>query len=158
MIKTIFRATALSGALMLPLEASASPKEAMQVLAGCLKGKVNPHDAHICLGRYSAPCAAKAENAAPIPQIAAQSQCLLDEAAAWDTLRDRAVASWEEDNGTSFSANIDKIAQEGARFAKIKCSVFQDTTQFGQTGMALEAECLRDEAARTAIFIGYSLD
>lgn len=144
--------------LTLPQGAAASPKEAIRVLTACLKGKVNPDDTHVCIGWYSDPCAAKAENAAPLPQVAEQRQCLLDEAAAWDTLRDRAVASWKENNGTSFSANIGKIAQEGARFAKIKCSVFQDTAQFGQTGMALEAECLRDEAARTAIFIGYSLD
>jgi len=143
---------------LLPHEALASPKEALQVLTACLKGKVNPDDTHVCIGRYSDPCAAKTENTAPIPQTADQTQCLLDEAAAWDALRDRAVASWKEDNGTSFSTNIGKIAQEGARFAKNKCSVFQDTAQFGQTGMALEAECLRDEAARTAIFIGYSLD
>jgi hypothetical protein len=157
-IKNIYTVTALVGALLLPHEALASPKEALQVLTACLKGKVNPDDTHVCIGRYSDPCAAKAENAAPIPQTADQSQCLLDEAAAWDALGNRAVAGWKEDNGTSFSTNIGKIAQEGARFAKVKCSVFQDTAQFGQTGMALEAECLRDEAARTAIFIGYSLD
>ncbi len=144
--------------LMLPCGASASPEEAAQVLTACLKGKVNPDETRECIGRYSDPCAAKLENTAMIPQLTGQSQCLLDEAAAWDTLRDRAVTGWKKDNGTSFSANIGKIAQEGARFAKIKCSVFQDTQQFGQTGMALEAQCLRDEAARTAIFIGYSLN
>ncbi|MBB5704064.1 hypothetical protein FHS76_003979 [Ochrobactrum daejeonense] len=148
----------LTGILMLPPTAEASPKTALQTLTDCLKGKVNPEDARVCIGRYSDPCAAKAENAAMIPQIAEQSQCLLDEAAAWNTLRDRAVKGWKEDNGTSFSATIAKTAKESERFSRIKCSVFQNADQYGQTGMALEAECLRDEAARTAIFIGYSLN
>jgi hypothetical protein len=146
------------GVLMLPQGASASPDEALQVLTACLKGKVNPDDTAVCVGRYSDPCAAKAEGAAPIPQIADQSQCLLDEAVAWATLRDRAVASWKRDNGANFSTAVAKIAEEGERFSKIKCAVFQDTAQFGQSGMAREAQCLRDEAARAAIFIGYSLD
>lgn len=151
-------ATMFAGALMLPQGASASPNEALRVLTACLKGKVNPDDTHVCIGRYSDACAAKAEDATPIPQIADQSQCLLDEAAAWDTLRDRAVAGWKQDNGTSFSATLGNVAKESERFSEIKCAVFQDTAQFGQAGMALEAQCLRDEAARTAIFIGYSLD
>ena len=156
--KTALCALLLISALLLPDIASASPKEARRTLIACLKGKVNSDDTAVCVGRYSDPCATKAEDAAPIPQIADQSQCLLDEAAAWDTLRDRAVAGWKQDNGTSFSATIGNIAKESERFSKTKCAVFQDTAQFGQAGMALEAQCLRDEAARTAIFIGYSLD
>lgn len=156
--KTAFCALLLISALLLPDIASASPKEARRTLIACLKGKVNTDETLVCIGSYSDSCAEKFENMAPIPQISGQSQCLLDEAEAWNTLRDDAVESWKEDNGTSFSANIAKIAKASAPFAKIKCSVFQDTAQFGQTGMALEAECLRDEAARTSIFIGYALD
>lgn len=141
-----------------PLEALASPKQALQVLTACLKGKTSSDEALACTGRYSDPCASKVENAAPLPQISEQSQCLLDEASAWNTLRDRAVKSWEENNTTSLSANIAKLAKESRQFAKIKCAVFRDTQQFGQTGMALEAQCLRDEAARNASFIGYELD
>lgn len=142
----------------LPLDASASPKQALQVLTACLKGKTSSDETQTCIGRYSDPCAAKAENTAPLPQISEQSQCLLDEASAWNTLSDRAVKSWKENNTTSLSANIAKLAKESRHFAKIKCAVFRDTQQFGQTGMALEAQCLRDEAARTASFIGYALD
>lgn len=157
MRSTAFLTCLLLGVLMLPSLAGASSQAAMQALVSCLKGKVNPDDTLVCIGHYSDSCAVRAENAAPYPQIADQSQCLLDEAAAWDSLRDRAVTTWKHDNGTSFSANIAKIAEESARFAKLKCAVFQDTAQFGQSGMALEAQCLRDEAARTAIFIGYAL-
>ncbi|WP_374834461.1 hypothetical protein [Paenochrobactrum pullorum] len=144
----------------MPLEASASasPKQALKVLTSCLKGKTSSDEALTCIGRYSDPCATKAENAAPLPQISEQSQCLLDEASAWNSLTDRAVKSWKENNTTSLSANIAKLAKESRQFAKVKCTVFRDTQQFGQTGMALEAQCLRDEAARTASFIGYGLD
>jgi len=158
MRKATLLAAIFAGALVPPPTAEASPKAALQTLLACLKGKVNPDETRACIGQYSDPCAAKAEDAAMIPQIEEQSQCLLDEAAAWKTLRDRAVKGWKEDNGTSFSATIAKTAKESERFSRIKCSVFQNTDQYGQTGMALEAECLRDEAARTAIFIGYSLD
>lgn len=142
----------------LPLKASASPKQALKVLTSCLKGKTSSDEVLSCIGRYSDPCATKAENAAPLPQVSEQIQCLLDEASAWNSLTDRAVKSWKENNTTSLSANIAKLAKESRQFAKIKCAVFRDTQQFGQTGMALEAQCLRDEAARTANFIGYGLD
>lgn len=157
MRKPVITATFFLAVTMLSPTAEASPKAALQALTACLTGKVDADDTLECIGRYSDQCAAGAENAAPIPQVAEQSQCLLDEAAAWETLRDRAVKGWKEDNGTSFSANIAMVAKESERFSHIKCAVFQNTEQFGQTGMALEAECLRDEAARTAIFIGYGL-
>lgn len=156
--KAVFTGAFFINALMVTHSATASPQEALQVLNTCLKGKTNPDDTLVCVGRYSDQCAATFDSDAPIPQITGQSECLDDETAAWNMLRDRAVTSWQNDNGTNFSKTIGKIAAESAKFSELKCSVFRDGAQFGQSGMALEAQCLLDEAARTTIFIGYSLD
>lgn len=132
--------------------------DAMKTIQPCLSGKVNLDDALACVGRYSDRCAVEADRSPPIPQIADQAKCLLNEAEAWEKIRDKAVHSWKQNNGTNLSVKIAEIAKESQRFAALKCGVFHDTAQFGQTGMALEAECLRDEAARIAVFIGYGLD
>lgn len=134
--------------------AAGSASKAFKVIERCMANK-DAESSNQCIGQYSDACVLKGDAQS---DYFAQANCLRDEATAWRNFRDGAAASFLVDNGTSFSASIVHAAQASDKFATVKCAVFQDTSMFGQSGMSLEAECLRDEAARMAIFISRHLD
>lgn len=135
--------------------AAGSASDAKKVIDKCMAGK-NAGNARQCIGQYSGTCVQKA--GAGDGDYFTQANCLADEATAWRNFRDGAVASFLADNGTTFATSVAAAAQASDKFAVTKCAIFQDTAMFGQSGMSLEAQCLLDEAARMAIFIGRELD
>lgn len=142
----------------LAFPASASPDQAQAAITDCLRGKVGERQAKTCVGRYGDACALRASDTAPMARLEVGTQCLVDAKTAWDRLTDRAIASWRSSDVTGWPDAMQSAADQNKVYRAVKCAVFQNTAQFGATGMMLEAGCLRDEAANIAIMLGYGLD